>query len=504
MNYLLIYMLKSAVLLALLSGIYRLTLRRETFHGFNRVVLLGIMVVSLVLPAVTFSTSSPGVANMVVAEAEEWLAVAQVSADDVPARPETFDFRAMLPGLVSIIYAVGLVAMFLRQALQYAALVRLFRRSRRIDDIDGLRIYINDELAAPVSWMNRIVLSTADYRENAVGLFAHEAAHARGHHTCDLIVAEMVYCLQWFNPAMRFFMQDLRAVHEFLADRAAAAPGMAGEAYQLLLIKKAVAGKAGLAAAHCFNACPVKRRLTMMYAKPSHRSAALKVLLLAPAVLLALGAFAKPEIVEKAMNPSPEAGLKTGYTPHSPRTTGTGVSVYPVEAGTEVEIYLDGQRISEKEAAKYVDYSYNVEEKSKNFRLLADSPVKSIALVPGDKDKQIVVEMRTENAVPAKTASVEDSPHLKLLKELGKKLVYPEKAKKAKIEGRVICKFQTNEKGDVLNLKIVKSLSPECDQAVVDVVKRLSKETLVSLYQINKNAKDENPYIELPIVFRLQ
>ena len=53
------YVLKSAVLLALLYGGFASLLSRETFHRFNRVVLLGIVLLSLLLPAIHITTSNP-------------------------------------------------------------------------------------------------------------------------------------------------------------------------------------------------------------------------------------------------------------------------------------------------------------------------------------------------------------------------------------------------------------------------------------------------------------
>ena len=47
-----IYLVLSAVTLALLYGVYRLVLSRTTLHRFNRTVLLSILVLSFILPAV--------------------------------------------------------------------------------------------------------------------------------------------------------------------------------------------------------------------------------------------------------------------------------------------------------------------------------------------------------------------------------------------------------------------------------------------------------------------
>jgi hypothetical protein len=53
------YVLKSALLLTLLYGGFSVFLSRETFHRFNRVVLVVIMLVSMALPAVHITTERP-------------------------------------------------------------------------------------------------------------------------------------------------------------------------------------------------------------------------------------------------------------------------------------------------------------------------------------------------------------------------------------------------------------------------------------------------------------
>ena len=55
----LIYLIKWAILLASGVALFMLLMRGETFHRFNRWLLLSIAVFSMVLPAVNFSIESP-------------------------------------------------------------------------------------------------------------------------------------------------------------------------------------------------------------------------------------------------------------------------------------------------------------------------------------------------------------------------------------------------------------------------------------------------------------
>ena len=59
------YLLKSALLLTLLYGSFALLLSRETFHRFNRLALLSVLVASLVLPAVQLTVKMPSILQSV-------------------------------------------------------------------------------------------------------------------------------------------------------------------------------------------------------------------------------------------------------------------------------------------------------------------------------------------------------------------------------------------------------------------------------------------------------
>ena len=62
-----------------------------------------------------------------------------------------------------------------------------------------------------------------------------------------------------------------------------------------------------------------------------------------------------------------------------------------------------------------------------------------------------------------------------LLAFIGKNLKYPEIALEQELQGTVILKFKVEKDGTIQHVKIVKSLSPECDKAAIDVVKKLPR-----------------------------
>lgn len=127
-------------------------------------------------------------------------------------------------------------------------------------------------------------------------ILVHEQAHQRLGHSWDLLLVDLLGCLQWFNPAMWLLRVELRAVHEYEADEQVLRCGVDAKDYQMLLIKKAVGGR-WYSIANSLNHSNLKNRITMMLRKRSSRWARAKALYVLPLACLALGAFAQTSYV---------------------------------------------------------------------------------------------------------------------------------------------------------------------------------------------------------------
>ena len=85
-----------------------------------------------------------------------------------------------------------------------------------------------------------------------------------------------------------------------------------------------------------------------------------------------------------------------------------------------------------------------------------------------------------------------------LLQDLAENLVYPAEAVKEGVHGRVILQFVIKTDGSIDDIKVVQSLSPECDQAAIEAVKKLK------LFKPGlKDAKPVNVKYTLPVNFKL-
>ena len=283
---LMIYSLKVGVCLAVFYLFFKLLLSRETFHRFNRIVVLGAMFLSFVLPlcVITVYREIP-----VLPEIPDGEAVATAFAEPLS---EPFPWE-MLAGAA---FLLGAAATLLWTLCSLIGVLRLIRGGRRERLEDGAVLVRTERSVTPFSWGRYIVMSERDLAENGGAILLHERAHLRLRHSLDLIVTDVAGCLQWYNPAMWLLRRELRAIHEYEADEAVLDSGVDAKHYQLLLIRKAAGGR-WYSVANSFNHSKLKNRITMMLRKRSSRWAVARVLFVLPLAGLALGAFARTAYV---------------------------------------------------------------------------------------------------------------------------------------------------------------------------------------------------------------
>ena len=308
------YALKSALLLTLLYGGFSALLSRETFHRFNRVMLLGIVVLSLVLPAVHIRISNNPLTHnklnnlnnlqthplpLPVREGSEYTQE-QHSADGVTTPLPHREGQGVSPegqgvGPVDLIYIIGVCIALLRFIRRSVLLVRSFQGGLRLRDSQGNTIVVKGGEFPPFSFMHWIAISVSDYEQHRRSILTHEQAHARLGHSWDVLLLEGLQVVQWFNPFAWLLARELKAIHEYEADEAVICQGIDAKQYQQLLVIKAVGNRLQLLA-NTLNRGSLKQRINMMQQQKSNRWRMLRAAFAVPVAALAVMAFATPEV----------------------------------------------------------------------------------------------------------------------------------------------------------------------------------------------------------------
>lgn len=312
------YIIKSALLLTLLYGCFALLLSRETFHRFNRIALLSVLIAALVLPAVKLSFHKPTFLSPIapieyVMQPEDKAVEAKTKAAGT-LQTATFKeagnptFSITIKQAVWMLYLIGVLVSIGIFCIQLFRFWQDIKGGVRTKDEWGNTIVIHGGNFAPYSFFHYIIINAADYEQLREPILTHEQAHIRMGHSWDLMLLQLVTVLQWFNPFVYLLGRDLKAVHEYEADCAVLNFGIDAKQYQLLLVTKAV-GNRLQTIGNNLSHHSLKKRIKMMYQKKSNRWMMLKALFIIPVACFALYTFATP----KADSPVPQV-KKTAVT----------------------------------------------------------------------------------------------------------------------------------------------------------------------------------------------
>ena len=284
-----LYVIKAAITLALLYSCFFLFLSKETFHRFNRCMLVGIMLVSLFMPMFHFTTSHPTTLNE-----EVYIVQNYIEHDTTPIIVTAQQAQGITwIQALTWIYMAGVVLMLILTLVQATSLIRFMSSGVRHTDSQGNTVILHNNDVPPFSIFRYIVMSVKDYESSRQYILTHEQEHIRLGHTYDLLLLQGMKTLMWFNPFIWFLSRDLKAVHEYEADQAVINQGIDAKSYQQLLVMKVV-GNRLQPFTNNLNHGSLKKRIVMMYQKPSNRWLMLKALCAIPVAALTINTFATP------------------------------------------------------------------------------------------------------------------------------------------------------------------------------------------------------------------
>lgn len=400
------YLVISALSLAMMLLVYRVSMTRSTYHGFNRFVLLSSLAAAVVIPLVHFN----GVGERAARTASVLLDEITVYAGAPAMKSAPSDAAAGglgLTDILTIVYLAGVVFFLIRIAVgTVKSEIICHGRARTLSD--GSRLVLTDKNYAPFSWRNTIVMSRTDYEENGDVIITHEQAHIHLHHSADVMIAQLFCALQWFNPAAWMLKRNLLEVHEFEADAAVLGYGYDSTRYQICLLRCALQTRYSVSSnsfAHCFT----KKRIVMIKKTNSNPWVRLRVLLMLPALAFSV-------VVSSACKSDIEE-------PQSQDVTKVSI----------------------------VDASGN---------MASGEVVWDVVKPQTDEEVFMVVEDMPE--YPGGTEA--------LLEYLRTNISYPESCKESGIQGRVLVTFVVEKNGSISSAEIVKGVTEELDAEALRVI----------------------------------
>lgn len=398
------YILHVALLISVCLLFYKLLLQKETFYRLNRVVLIFCLALSFVLPLIHVpqqwalrespkpaeTTGQPVIAYQPVTTPAQngdvktapVVAAAPIKAAPVIAKSAPAVTTQILPLLqrsvtwLFYLYWIGVAAFGLNLLLQvvvllYQAYTKPFIRDGkfRIVELSGEK--------APCSFGNNIFINPEKYDWDTYSqILLHEKIHIQQRHSFDIIVAELVLVLQWFNPFAWLYRTELENNLEFLTDESVLEhKEVERESYQMSLLKVS-APHLSLGITTNYNQSLLKKRIVMMNSKRSNIHIMWKYFFLAP--LLGALACALNDPIAAYSHPLIKAKIKAknSYN-HWSNSTDTAGSWFATIKGEKVKFEfrsdMDDHNWSSNSDFKLSEFSTLPKNQNGDFTLTRDA-----------------------------------------------------------------------------------------------------------------------------------
>jgi hypothetical protein len=183
-----------------------------------------------------------------------------------------FEIALLLFGVVAVIFVTRLSAGILK--------IYWIKKTYPVENFEGLKFYQTDLQNAPFSffrslfWKNSIPISSDLGRQ----ILKHEMVHMEQKHSWDKMFMELVTAVFWINPFFFAIREELKLIHEYLADKKAL-KNSDTKAFAQMLLASHFSGDY-LPATSPFLSSNLKKRLIMLKKSKTKFSYARKILAL--------------------------------------------------------------------------------------------------------------------------------------------------------------------------------------------------------------------------------
>jgi TonB family protein len=444
MNDLIYRLILSALSLMLFYGIYRILLNKLALLNAGRTYLLITMMMALLLPLPW--------QRLMQSPAEIAFVINLDMATIIPYSVQTESAGTInWWNLGFYIYLVPTVFLFLFFLYSNLRLMILLRKGEKVNPFPGSchveqretsftrflrsfttfrmakphkgRVILLEQEGLPFSWFGRIVMSRKDYESrHAESIIAHELTHIRQYHFIDLLLAEMLTVLQWFNPAAWVYRSAVRDMHEYLADKGTINSGYAIAEYQRLLATLAGPVTAGILSNNMKHST-LKNRFTMMTKTNNRKPATFRLAIAIVAVtLVSFGVFM--------------SACQTGGNKAETEKTERENIVVPSDTMIWSDNLISDQITIEEQAPT---------EMSDEVFIVVEEPP---SFTGGDEAR---------------------------VKYISENIKYPEEAQAKGIQGTVFVTFVVEADGAISDVKMLRGIGGGCDEEAMRIIENMPK-----------------------------
>lgn len=265
MENLLLYFVKANGLIILFYLMYVLFLRKETFFTSNRWYLIGGLVLSLILPLITF-TKTIWVEPTPIPVIYEEIISANNNAIEVPIQETSLDWSL----IITTTYIAISILLILKITFELASFFNRIRKNRKQKETNFVLIH-SDTTENPFSFFHYIVINPNRFsKEEFQHILTHESIHVKQKHSIDVLLAKLFCALFWANPIVWLYRKAILQNLEFIADSETFQQIENKYEYQKTLLK-VVTHQHDLSITNQFYQSLIKKRIVMLHTNQSHK-----------------------------------------------------------------------------------------------------------------------------------------------------------------------------------------------------------------------------------------
>lgn len=239
-----IYLLIVNIAMAIGFGLYQLFFRKLTFFQWNRYYLLGMVLVSLLIPIGIFIDLSAFFAQQEVLPTIHFTVI-----DDVVIVVSNNNKPFYLLDILSWIYRIGIGGITLFFLYRIGKIRKAMQQE---SDYNSFSFFRNIVLGSKVKHIQEIN--------------AHEQIHVQQGHSYDIIFMELVCIFNWFNPIVYYIKKELKFQHECIADEICSTDKVS---YAELLLAHAMKTNINMLRHEFSNQSFLKKRIMMLFKNKS-------------------------------------------------------------------------------------------------------------------------------------------------------------------------------------------------------------------------------------------
>jgi len=276
MENLLIYFLKANGLIILFYLMYVVFLRKETFFVSNRWYMIIGLIVSLVLPLITF-TKTIWVDPIPIQESFEEITPIITTSDATPIQENLIDWSLV----ATTTYIVISILLVMRITFELVSFFNRIRKHNKKKESEYTLIYSNTT-ENPFSFFNYVVINPSLFSEIEIQhILTHESIHVKQKHSVDVLLGKLFCALFWVNPIVWLYRKAMLQNLEFIADNATFQQIENKYEYQKTLLK-VVTHQHNLSITNQFYQSLIKKRIVMLHTNQSHKRNAWKYATILP------------------------------------------------------------------------------------------------------------------------------------------------------------------------------------------------------------------------------